>query len=89
MTNENVEKTKADAKKGIADIGNKMAYANADVNADVEKIKSNFEHNEAEKKVAYVKADIKADAEKAKADVDNKMAHAKADLEKAKAEQKK
>jgi len=89
MTNENVETAKADAKKGIVDIGNKMAYANADVNADVEKIKANFEHNEAEKKVAYVKADIKADAEKAKADVDNKMAHAKADLEKAKAEQKK
>ena len=39
MTNENVETAKADAKKGIVDIGNKMAYANADVNADVEKIK--------------------------------------------------
>jgi hypothetical protein len=59
-----------------------MAYANADVNADVEKIKANFEHNEAEKKVAYVKAD----AEKARADVDNKTANAKADLEKAKAD---
>jgi hypothetical protein len=89
MTNETIEKAKADAKKGIADIGNKMAYAKADANADVEKIKANFEHNEAEKKVAYVKADIKADAEKATADIENIMAHGKADLEKAKAEHRK
>jgi hypothetical protein len=85
MTNETVEKAKADTKKVVADIGNKMAHAKADVNADVEKIKANFEHNEAEKKVAYVKADIKAGAEKAKADVENKFAHAKADAEKANA----
>jgi hypothetical protein len=85
MTNETVEKAKADTKKVVADIGNKMAYAKADVNADVEKIKANFEHNEAEKKVAYAKADIKAGAEKAKADVENKFAHAKADAEKANA----
>ncbi len=86
MTNETVEKAKADAKKGMADIGNKMAHAKADANADVEKIKANFEHHGVEKQVAYAKADIKAGAEKAKADVDNKMAHAKADAEKAKAE---
>ena len=30
MTNENIEKAKADAKKGMADIGNKMAHAKAD-----------------------------------------------------------
>ena len=30
-----------------------------DENADVEMIKDNLEHNEAEKKVAYVKADAK------------------------------
>jgi hypothetical protein len=30
MTNETVEKVKADAKKGIADLGNKMAHAKAD-----------------------------------------------------------
>ena len=41
------------------------------------------------KKAAYAKADIKAGAEKAMADVDNKMAHAKADAEKAKAEHRK
>ena len=81
-----VEKAKADTKKAMSDIGNKMAHAKADVNADVEKIKANFGHDEAEKKAAYAKADIKADAEKAKADVENKMAHAKADAEKAKAD---
>ena len=86
MANENIEKAKADTKKTMADIGNKMAHAKADVNADVEKIKANIEHNEAEKKVAYAKADIKANAEKAKADVENKVAHAKADAEKARAE---
>jgi hypothetical protein len=86
MANENIEKAKADTKKTMADIGNKMAHAKADVNADVEKIKANIEHNEAEKKVAYVKADIKADVKKAKADVENKMAHAKADAEKTKAD---
>jgi hypothetical protein len=49
----------------------------------VDKIKANFGHNEAEKKIAYVTADIKADVKKANADVENKMAHAKADAEKA------
>ena len=86
MANETVEKAKADAKKGIADIGNKMAHAKAEVIEDVEKIKANLEHSGVEKKVAYAQADIKSDAEKAKADVENKMAHAKADAEKAKAE---
>jgi hypothetical protein len=87
MTNENVEKAKADAKKAMSDIGNKMAHAKADVEADVEKAKAKFGHDdELGKKAAYAKADIKADAQKAKADVDNKMAHAKADAEKAKAD---
>jgi hypothetical protein len=81
-----IEKAKADTKKAMSDIENKMAHAKADVNADVEKIKANFEHNEAEKKVAYAKADMKADAKKAKADVENKITHAKADAEKAKAD---
>jgi hypothetical protein len=83
MTNETVETAKADVKKGIADAGKAGAYAKADVNADVDKIKANFGHNEAEKKIAYVTADIKADAKKANANVENKMAHAKADAEKA------
>jgi len=89
MTTETVEKAKSDTKKVVADIGNKIAHAKADVNADVEKIKANFEHNEAEKKVAYIKADIEAGAEKAKADVENKFTHAKADADKAKAELRK
>jgi hypothetical protein len=86
MTNENVEKAKADTKKAMSDIGNKMAHAKADVNADVEKIKANFGKSDLEKKAAYAKADIKAVAEKAKADVENKMAHAKADAERVKSE---
>jgi hypothetical protein len=84
MSNDRAEKAKADTKKAMSDIGNKMAHAKADANADVEKIKANFGHNEAEKKVAYAKADIKANASKAMADVDNKMAHARADAEKTK-----
>ena len=86
MANDRVETAKADTKKAISDIGNKIAHAKADVNADVEKIKANIEHDENEKKVAYAKADIKANAEKAKADVENKVAHAKADAEKARVE---
>jgi len=86
MANDRVETAKADTKKAVADIGNKIAHAKADVNADVEKIKANFELEGAEKKAAYAKADIKAGADKAKADVENKLAHAKADAEKAKAD---
>ena len=54
-----IEKPKADTKNAMSDKGNKMAYAKADENPDVEMIKDNIEHNEAEKKVAYVKADAK------------------------------
>ena len=86
MASDRIETAKADTKKVVADIGNKVAHAKADVNADVEKIKANLEHDGAEKKVAYAKADIKANAEKAKADVENKVAHAKADAEKARAD---
>jgi len=59
MTDYTVEKAKVDTKKAMSDRGNKMAYAKADENADVEMIKANLEHNEAEKKVAYAKADAK------------------------------
>jgi hypothetical protein len=83
MANDRVETARADTKKVVADIGNTIAHAKADANADVEKIKANFQHDDAEKKVAYAKADIKANAEKAKADIENKVAHAKADAEKA------
>ena len=87
MTNENIEKAKADTKKAISDIGNKMAHAKADLTADAEKVKAKLGHgDELEKKAAYAKADIKAGAEKAKADVENKMVHAKAEAGKAKAD---
>ena len=86
MTNKNMEKAKADTKKALSDIGNKMAHAKADLTADVEKIKASIGHDdELGKKAAYAKANIKAGAEKAMADVENKLAHAKADAEKAKA----
>lgn len=86
MSSDRVETAKADTKKVVADIENKVAHAKADVNADVQKIKANFEHDGSEKRVAYAKADIKANAEKAKADVENKVAYAKADAERARAE---
>jgi len=85
MADDSVEKVKADSKKAVADIGKGVAYAKADVNANVDKIKANIEHDEAGEKVAYAKADLKADAAKGKADIENTMAHAKADGEKAKA----
>ena len=86
MANDRIGTAKADTKKAVADIGNKMAHAKADLNADVEKIKASIEHEGAEKKVAYAKADIRAGAKKAKADVDNKLAYAKADAEKARSD---
>ena len=82
MTDYRVENAKADTKKEISDLGNKMAHAKADVNADVEKIKANFGNDAAEKQGAYAKADINADAEKVKSDVKNIREHAKADIEK-------
>ncbi len=58
MTNETVEKVKADAKKGVSDAEKAGAHAKADANADVEKVKANFGKSDVEKKVAYAKADI-------------------------------
>ena len=86
MTYDQIGKAKADTKKAMSDIENKMAHARADVNADVKKIKANFGHGGAEKKVAYAKADLKAATEKAKSDVENKLSHAKVDAQKAKAD---
>lgn len=86
MTYNQIGKAKADTKKAMSDIENKMAHVRADVNADVEKIKANFGHGGAEKKVAYAKADLKAATEKAKSDVENKLSHAKVDAQKAKAD---
>jgi hypothetical protein len=82
MTDYRVENAKADTKKKMSDLGNKVAHAKADVNADVEKIKANFGNDAAEKQGAYAKADINADAEKVKSDVKNIREHAKADIEK-------
>ena len=82
MTDDRVKNAKADTKKEMSDLGNKVAHAKADVNADVEKIKANFGHDAAEKQGAYAKADINADAEKVKSDVKNIREHAKADIEK-------
>jgi hypothetical protein len=85
MTDENVETMKADAKKAVSDLGNKMSHVKADATADVEKVKAKFGHDdEVGKKATYAKADIKADAAKAKADVENKLAHEKADSERRK-----
>jgi hypothetical protein len=87
VTNEKVVKAKADVKKGMADVGNKIAHAEADVTSDLEKVKARFGHDDGlVKKAAYAKSDIKAGAKKAKADVENKLAHAKADTEEAKAD---
>ena len=84
MANENVKTMKADAKKAISDLENILSHAKAEVEADVEKAKAKFGHDdELGKKAAYAKADIKADAQKAKADLDNKLAHERADAEKA------
>jgi hypothetical protein len=71
----------------MADIGNKMAHAEADVTADLEKVKARFGHDDRlVKKAAYAKSDIKADAKKANADVENKLSHAKADTVEARAD---
>lgn len=85
MANKNVETMKADAKKAFSDLENIVSHAKAEVEADVEKLRAQFGHDdELGKKAAYAKADIKADAEKAKADLDHKLAHEKADGEKVK-----
>ena len=63
-----VEKAKADAKKAVADIGNKLAHAKADVKADAAKATADIEN-----KMAHTKAD----AEKAKADIEKKLSDRK------------
>jgi hypothetical protein len=45
MTNETVEKAKADVKKGIAEVGKAAANLKDDVKADVKWLKANFEQN--------------------------------------------
>jgi hypothetical protein len=86
MTYENLDKAKADVKKGIADAEKAGAYVKAGAKADVEKVKASFGKSDVQKNVAYAKADVNEAIDKAKADVKNKTAHAKADLEKSNAE---
>ena len=86
MTNENIEKAKADVKKGIADAEKAGAYVKVDAKSDVEKVKANFGKSDVQKSVTYAKADVNEAIDKAKADVKNKTAHVKADLEKSNAE---
>ena len=45
MTNETVEKAKADVKKGMAEVEKAATNLKDEVKADVEKLKANFEHN--------------------------------------------
>jgi hypothetical protein len=45
MTNDTVEKAKADVKKGMAEVGKAAANLKDDVKADVKWLKTNFEHN--------------------------------------------
>ncbi|MDD1749784.1 MAG: winged helix-turn-helix domain-containing protein [Methanothrix sp.] len=78
MTNETVEKAKADVKKGMAEVGKAAANLRDDVKADVEKLKDHFEHNaDVEKKadatrILVTDADTGAgpDFEKKKADTE-------------------
>jgi len=64
MTSDQIETAKADTKKVVADIGNKVAYAKADIKVNAEKAKADVEN-----KVAHAKAD----AEKARAEIGKKM----------------
>jgi DNA-binding transcriptional regulator GbsR (MarR family) len=45
MTNETIEKAKADVKKGMAEVEKAATNLKDEVKADVEKLKANFEHN--------------------------------------------
>jgi hypothetical protein len=77
MTNETVEKAKADVKKGMAEVGKAATNLKDDVKADVERLKANFGHNaDVEKKadatrILVNEADTGArpDSEEKKADV--------------------
>jgi hypothetical protein len=57
MTNETVEKAKADVKKGMAEVGKAAANLKDDVKADMERLKANFGHNADMEKKAGAKAD--------------------------------
>ena len=48
MASENIEKAKADVKKGVAELEKKAAYAKADVEATIEKAKANLGSSDVE-----------------------------------------
>ena len=76
MTNETVEKAKADVKKGMAEVGKAAANLRDDVMVGVEKFKDHYEHNaDVEKKTDATRilvndADtgVRSDSENKKAD---------------------
>ena len=84
MTNETVEKAKADVKKGMAEVGKAAANLKDDVKADVKKLKANFEHNADVEKKADATRILVTDADTgARPDSGKKKADAKAYTEEA------
>lgn len=90
MTNETVEKARADVKKGMAEVGKAAANLRDDVKADVEKLKDHFEHNADVEKKADATRIIVTDADtgaephsenkKADTEVASDMVHFQQDL---------
>ena len=79
MTNETVEKAKADVKKGIAEVGKAATNLKDDVKADVEMLKANFGHNADVMKKSDATRVLVTDANAgAMPDSEKKMADAKA-----------
>jgi hypothetical protein len=79
MTNETVEKAKADVKKGMAEVGKAAASLKDDVKADVEMLKANFGHNADVVKKSDATRVLVTDADAgAMPDSEKKMADAKA-----------
>lgn len=76
MTNETVEKAKADVKKGIAEVGKAAASLSDDLRTDVENVKAKFGHNaDVEKKagatrILITEADNGARSDSEKKNVD-------------------
>ena len=75
MTNETVEKAKADVKKGMAEVGKAAANLRDDVMVDVEKFKDHFEHNaDVEKKADATRIQVNDADTGARSDSENKKA---------------
>ena len=79
MTNETVEKAKADVKKGMAEVGKAATNLKDDVKADVEMLKANFGHNADVMKKSDATRILVTDADAgAMPDSEKKLAGAKA-----------